>query len=126
MNNSEIYNEKDDGDFDITDLPIFAPFNLRGVIEFRVQLRIKQDIILEGGIERVLPTYCSISVQPSYLTMHLKRAENVPILFDSEGVINQNFRGRINVKIVNYNLFSLKLNVNTIVGYLIIQPNIMF
>ena len=101
--------------------PKTLPYPLQPLIEYRIKLVTKENIILLGGESLQVNTACVIK-KKNQLTMHIKPYENLPVKFESVGYIDTNYRGRVSVKLVNYTSKKIKMCSGTSVGYIVIQP----
>ena len=97
-------------------------YHLRHLIDYRIKLLLKNDIILEPSESKLVATSCKISKKPPQLSMHLKENENLPVAFESDGFISPKFFGVIHVKLSNYTNSTVNLPSGVIVGYVILQP----
>ena len=96
--------------------------DLRHLIDYRVKLLLKDDILLEPSESQLVATCCKISCKSPNLSMHLKGYENLPVTFESDGIVSQKFNGTVFVKLSNFKNNQVKLPSGAIVGYLILQP----
>ena len=101
--------------------PTPLPYPLQPLIEYRIKLLTKENVVLLGGESLQVNTACVIK-KKNTLAMHIKPYENLPVKFESSGYINTNYRGRIVVKLINYNSKKIKLCSGTPVGYIVMQP----
>ena len=101
--------------------PKTLPYPLHPLIEYRIKLVTKENIILLGGESLQVNTACVIK-KKNQLTMHIKPYENLPVKFESCGYIDTNYRGRVSVKLVNYASKKIKMCSGTSVGYIVMQP----
>ena len=101
--------------------PKTLPYPLQPLIEYRIKLVTKENIILLGGESLQVNTACVIK-KKNQLTMHIKPYENLPVKFESVGYIDTNYRGRVSVKLVNYTSKKIKMCSGTSVGYIVMQP----
>ena len=118
--------DESENDYDIADMPIYAQYHTRNLIEFRIKLYLKNNVVIYPGAEQVVQTCCLITVQPPHLTMHIKIGERMPVVLETEGVLAPAFRGRICVRLNNFSISPITITRNVIIGYLIIQPNLSF
>ena len=96
--------------------------DLRHLIEYRIKLLLKEDILLEPSDSQLVATCCKISCKSPNLSMHLKGYENLPVTFESDGIVSQKFNGTVFVKLSNFKNNQVKLPSGAILGYLILQP----
>ena len=101
--------------------PKTLPYPLQPLIEYRIKLVTKENIILLGGESLQVNTACVIK-KKNQLRMHIKPYENLPVKFESVGYIDTNYRGRVSVKLVNYTSKKIKMCSGTSVGYIVMQP----
>ena len=95
---------------------------MRHLIEYRIRLLLKRDVVLEPAESQLVPTACRIAKKSTKLSMHLKGYEHLPVAFESDGFISPKYRGVIYVKLTNYSERVVKLSSGMIVGYVILQP----
>ena len=96
--------------------------DLRHLIEYRIKLLLKEEILLEPSESQLVATCCKISCKSPNLSMHLKGYENLPVTFESDGFISQKYNGTVFVKLSNFKNNQVKLPSGATVGYLILQP----
>ena len=96
--------------------------DLRHLIDYRIKLLLKEDILLEPADSQLVATCCKISCKSPSLSMHLKGYENLPVTFESEGFISPKYNGTVYVKLSNFSNKQVKLPSGAILGYLILQP----
>ena len=96
--------------------------DLRHLIDYRVKLLLKDDILLDPSESQLVATCCKISCKSPNLSMHLKGYENLPVTFESDGIVSQKFNGTVFVKLSNFKNNQVKLPSGAILGYLILQP----
>ena len=96
--------------------------DLRHLIDYRIKLLLKEDLLLEPSDSQLVATCCKISCKSPNLSMHLKGYENLPVTFESDGIVSQKFNGTVFVKLSNFKNNQVKLPSGAIVGYLILQP----
>ena len=96
--------------------------DLRHLIDYRIKLLLKEDILLEPADSHLVATCCKISCKSPNLSMHLKGYENLPVTFESEGFISPKYNGTVYVKLNNFSNNQVKLPSGAILGYLILQP----
>ena len=96
--------------------------DLRYLIDYRVKLLLKDDILLEPSESQLVATCCKISCKSPNLSMHVKAYEKLPVSFESEGIISSKYNGTVFVKLSNFSNNQVKLPSGAILGYLILQP----
>lgn len=96
--------------------------DLRHLIDYRVKLLLKDDILLEPSESQLVATCCKISCKSPNLSMHVKAYEKLPVSFESEGIISSKYKGTVFVKLSNFSNNQVKLPSGAILGYLILQP----
>ena len=99
--------------------------DLRHLIDYRVKLLLKEDTIFEPSESQLVATCCKISCKSPNLSMHIKGYENLPLVFESEGIISSKYSGKVYVKLSNYSNNQVKLPSGAILGYLILQPYLL-
>ena len=115
--------EEDDLEYEISStFPAEPEYHLRHLIDYRIKLLLKNDIILEPSESKLVVSSCKIPQKHPQLSMHLKGYENLPVAFESEGFISPKFFGVIRVKLGNYTNSTVTLPSGMIVGYVILQP----
>ena len=82
--------------------PPKAPYHLRHLIEFRLQLLLKENLSISPGETKLVATACNITEKLPRLSIYIKAPEKLPLLFESEGYVSHKYRGRIFVKVTNY------------------------
>ena len=118
----ENYEEKEP-DYTIgSSFPQEPDYSLRHLIDYRIKLLLKDDVVLESSETQLVATCCKISNKSPNLSMHLKGYEHLPVSFENEGIISSKFQGVVYVKLTNYSSNKVMLTPGAIVGYLILQP----
>ena len=97
-------------------------YGLRHLIDYRIKLLLKDEIVLESSETPLVATCCKISKKSPNLSMHLKGYEHLPVSFENEGIISSKFQGFVYVKLTNYSSNKVVIAPGAIVGYLILQP----
>ena len=64
--------------------PPKAPYHLRHLIEFRLQLLLKESLSISPGETKLVPTACNITGKLTRLSLCIKTPKNAPLLFESE------------------------------------------
>ena len=91
------------------------------LIDYRVKLLLKEDIVLHPGHEIMARTACIIGNGIPEFCLHIKKSENIPLTLLSEGYISELFSGRVLVKLANYKCETINLCGGTEVGFIIIN-----
>ena len=95
---------------------------LKHLIEYRIKLLLKEEVLIEAGDTQVVSTLCIIERRSSDLYLLIKPPEFLPFTFGSEGYIHPEFHGRVSVKLTNYCAEHRKILPGTLVGYVILSP----
>ena len=95
---------------------------LKHLIEYRIKLLLKEEVLIEAGGTQVVPTLCIIERRSSDLCLLIKPPEILPFTFVSEGYIHPWFHGQVSVKLTNYCAEHRKILPGTLVGYVILSP----
>ena len=101
--------------------PPKAPYHLRHLIEFRLQLLLKENLSISPGETKLVATACNITEKLPRLSIYIKAPEKLPLLFESEGYVSHKYRGRIFVRVTNYSPQCVSLPTSTNIGYLLVQ-----
>ena len=101
--------------------PPKAPYCLRHLIEFRLQLLLKENLSISPGETKLVATACNITEKLPRLSLYIKAPEKLPLLFESEGYVSHKYRGRIFVRVTNYSTQCVSLPTSTNIGYLLVQ-----
>ena len=72
--------------------PPKAPYHLRHLIEFRLQLLLKENLSISPGEKKLVPTACNITEKLPRLLLYIKASEKLPLLFESEGYVSHKYR----------------------------------
>ena len=102
--------------------PSEIQYNLHPLIEYRIKLLLKHNVVIHSGESQKIETVCILNKKLSKLSLMLKSYEHLPVVFESEGAINSKFNGRIKVTLTNYSIQNVKMSAGAPVGYLILQP----
>ena len=108
-------------DYKIEDLVKPPETFLKHLIDYRVKLLLKNDIVLQPGQEVLVATACIIGDGIGDFCLHIKRSENIPLTLLSEGYISELFSGRVHVKLANYKSEPVQLFGGTEVGFIIVN-----
>ena len=115
--------EESEPDYTIdSSFPQEPEYSLRHLIDYRIKLLLKDEVVLESSETQLVATCCKISNRSPNLSMHLKGYEHLPVSFENEGIISSKFHGVVYVKLTNYSSNTVRLPPGAIVGYLILQP----
>ena len=118
--------EESQEDYEISSFfPSEVEYQLRPLIEYKIKLLLKNNVILEQGESQVVATACQISKKLETLSIQLKGCEYLPVTFESDGYISPEHKGRIVVKLANYTNNIVNINSGTAVGYAIVQPFVL-
>lgn len=96
-------------------------YSLQHLLEYRVKLLLQENIIIAGGECTEIPTSCIVKGMRK-LSAHVKRNENIPLIFESEGYVSHKFRGRIFIRVANHQSKPVKLSSGVCIAYLILSP----
>ena len=108
-------------DYNIEDLIIPPDPITKHLIEYRVKVLLKGDIILYPGEEILAETACIIRKGVEEYCLHIMKNEKIPLTLISEGYISELFSGRIIVKLANYKSEKIKLSSGTEIAYIILN-----
>ena len=108
-------------DYNIEDLIIPPDPITKHLIEYRVKVLLKGDIILYPGEEILAETACIIQKGVEEYCLHIMKNEKIPLTLISEGYISELFSGRIVVKLANYKSEKIKLSSGTEIAYIILN-----
>ena len=100
------FQRSDTEDYNVEDLVISLDSIVKHLIEYRVKLLLKSDIVVHPGEE-----YC----------MHILKNEKIPLTLISEGYISELFNGRVVVKLANYKNEAIKLSCGTEIAYIVVN-----
>ena len=96
---------------------------LKHLIEYRIKLLLKDEVLMEAGETQLVATSCKIERRSSDLSLLIKQPEILPFTFGSEGYIHPGFHGRVLIKLTNYCTEPRKILPGTVVGYVILSPH---
>ena len=100
-----------------------VPYHLLPLIEHRIKLLCKSDVIINAGEIQVINTSCIIKGKSrKKLSMYLLPYENLPLAFESAGYIDQNYTGRLMVKVGNSTHRVIQLSAGSPIAYLAMAP----
>ena len=91
------------------------------LIEYRVKVLLKRDILICPGEEVLAESACIIQKGIVDYCLHIMKNEKIPLILLSEGYISELFSGRIVVKLANYKSERIKLRGGTEVAYIILN-----
>ena len=95
---------------------------LKHLIEDRIKLLLKDEVLIEAGETQLVATSCKIERRSSDMCLLIKPPENLPFTFGSEGYIHGGFHGRVLIRLTNYCAQSRKILPGAVVGYVILSP----
>ena len=103
-----------------------VPYHLLPLIEHRIKLLCKSDVIINAGEIQVINTSCIIREKSrknsaktlQKLSMYMLPYESLPLSFESSGYIDQKFTGRLMVKVGNFTHKKIQLSAGTPVAYI--------
>ena len=99
-----------------------VPYHLLPLIEHRIRLLCKSDVLINPGEVQVINTSCIIKGKSrKRLSMFLLPYESLPLSFESGGYIDQNYTGRLMVKVGNFTNRKIQLSAGTSVAYIALQ-----
>ena len=99
--------------------PKQVPYHLLPLIEHRIKLLCKSDVTINPGEIQVINTACVIKGKSrKKLSMYLLPYENLPLAFESAGYIDQNYTGRLMVKVGNSTHKKIQLSSGSPLAYL--------
>ena len=103
--------------------PSNEPYSYQYLLEHRIMILSAESIILNPGGRCSVPTNLKMSItrSPKH-SYYLLPNDKIPLRLENEGFIHNNFRGRINLNIVNITGNTINLPSGFIVGYLLICP----
>ena len=91
--------------------------NKSHLIDIRVKLLLKEQLILYPGEDIFAKTACVVSGHDRDFSMYILPNNNVPLTLLSEGHISEYFSGRIWVKLGNFKPSVVKLQPGVLIGY---------
>ena len=108
-------------DYNLEDLVIQPDSIMKHLIEYRVKLLLKSDIVVNRGEMIQVDTACIIQNGITDYCMHILKNEKIPLTLISEGYITELFNGRVVVKLANYKNEAIKLSCGTEIAYIILN-----
>ena len=108
-------------DYNLEDLVIQPDSIMKHLIEYRVKLLLKSDIVVNPGKMIQVDTACIIQNGITDYCMHILKNEKIPLTLISEGYITELFNGRVVVKLANYKNEAIKLSCGTEIAYIILN-----
>ena len=108
-------------DYELEELVRTPEAASKHLIDYRVKLLLKEDIVLQPGHEILVKTACTIGNGITDFCLHIKKSENIPLTLLSEGYISELFTGRVVLKLVNYTGEKIRLCGGSEVGFIIIN-----
>ena len=108
-------------DYNLEDLVTPPDPISKHLIEYRVKVLLKRDILICPGEEVLVESACIIQKGIVDYCLHIMKNEKIPLILLSEGYISELFSGRIVVKLANYKSERIKLRGGTEVAYIILN-----
>ena len=108
-------------DYNVEDLVKQPDSVVKHLIEYRVKVLLKKDIVVYPGEEILTNTACIIKNGIQDCCMHILKNEKIPLILTSEGYISELFNGRVVVKLANYKNETIKLSGGTEIAYIILN-----
>ena len=108
-------------DYNLEDLVTPPDPISKHLIEYRVKVLLKRDILICPGEEVLAESACIIQKGIVDYCLHIMKNEKIPLILLSEGYISELFSGRIVVKLANYKSERIKLRGGTEVAYIILN-----
>ena len=108
-------------DYNLEDLVTPPDPISKHLIEYRVKVLLKRDILICPGEEVLVESACIIQKGIVDYCLHIMKNEKIPLTLLSEGYISELFSGRIVVKLANYKSERIKLSCGTEVAYIILN-----
>ena len=91
--------------------------NKAHLIDIRVKLLLKEQLILYPGEDIFAKTACLVSGSDMDFSIYILPNNNVPLRLLSEGYVSEYFSGRIWVKLANFKSSVVKLQPGALIGY---------
>ena len=104
-------------DYELSEL-LLSPV-LSHLIEYHVELLLKEDLILFPGNQEIVETACAIEKGIPNICLHIKKNENIPLTLLSDGYISDLFIRRVVVKFANFTGEERKISCGVEVAYII-------
>ena len=112
-----------EADYDITSFfTSEIQHHLQPLIEHRIQLLLKNNVVIHCGESQEVETACVLNQQLHKLSLTLKPYEHLPVVFEASGTISSKFRGRVKISLTNYSFKNVKICAGSLVGYIVLQP----
>ena len=93
------------------------------LIEYRIKLLIKEDVVFQAGESQLVNTCCLLKGKNRIrLSMFLSPNECLPLTFESSGYIDQKYAGRVMLKLTNYTNKKINVKAGAILAYISMQP----
>ena len=90
------YTEEDEEDYKISaTFPQEAEYHLRHLVEYRIKLLLKGNVVIEPSESQLVETACKITKKTPKFGMHLIGYEKLPVSFESDGFISPKYTGRV-------------------------------
>ena len=90
MDMSELLQAEEEDDYTLQEFfPKTIPYHLKPLIEHRIKLLTKEDIVFHGGDIKLVNTCCVLNkkIKGTKLSMFLIPCENMPLVFESGGYV---------------------------------------
>ena len=99
--------------------PKQVPYHLLPLIEHRIKLLCKTDATINPGEVQLINTTCIIKGKSrKKLSMFLLPYDNLPLSFESSGYIDQNYTGRVMIRLGNFTHKKIRLSAGTPIAYI--------
>ena len=99
--------------------PKQVPYHLLPLIEHRIKLLCKTDATINPGEVQLINTTCIIKGKSrKKLSMFLFPYDNLPLSFESSGYIDQNYTGRVMIRLGNFTHKKIRLSGGTPIAYI--------
>ena len=92
------------------------------LVEYRIKLCAKSDIVIHAGEMINVETSFLIDRRMTKLCIYLKPYEYLPLNFETGGFIHPRFTGRIILGMCNYTSQDIKLPAGSTIAYALCQP----
>lgn len=104
--------------------PSNEPYYYNYLIEHRIMILSAESLTLHPGERCISPTNLKMSITRSKKhSYYLQENPKLSLRLENEGFIHPNFRGRLNLNLVNISSHTIQLPAGFILGYLLISPN---
>ena len=92
------------------------------LVEYRIKLCVKNDIVIHAGEMINVETSFVIDRRMTKLCIYLSPYEYLPLNFETGGFIHPRFTGRIILGMCNYTSQDIKLPAGSPIAYALCQP----